>query len=64
MIAHNQYQQYFNPECEISHESYKIHKLNNEFLKPFQHLQKAHELREYLEGKVLIIHNAAFDIGF
>ena len=54
-----------NPEREISADAVKIHgytkqKLKNE--KKFS--QIALKLSEFIEGKKLIIHNAAFDIGF
>lgn len=59
------YQQYFNPECEVSAGSYKIHGLSTQFLNSFPTFaQKAKEIYEYLQRKILIIHNATFDINF
>jgi DNA polymerase-3 subunit epsilon len=56
---------YFNPERDSHEDALKVHGISNEFLrdKPkFPHL--ADEILEYLAGAELIIHNAAFDIGF
>lgn len=56
---------YFNPEREVPEEVVRIHGLTTEFLsdKPlFAH--EAHRILEYLRGAHLVIHNAAFDVGF
>lgn len=56
---------YFNPERDSHEDALKVHGISNEFLrdKPkFAHL--ADEIVEYLSGAEVIIHNAAFDIGF
>jgi DNA polymerase-3 subunit epsilon len=56
---------YFNPERDVPKAAVDVHGLDNAFLadKPlFRHL--AHEIAELLTGATLIIHNAAFDIGF
>ena len=56
---------YFNPERDSHDDALKVHGISNEFLrdKPkFAHL--ADEIVEYLSGAEVIIHNAAFDIGF
>jgi DNA polymerase-3 subunit epsilon len=56
---------YFNPERDSHEDALKVHGISNEFLrdKPkFVHL--ADEIVEYLSGAEIIIHNAAFDIGF
>lgn len=56
---------FLNPERAIDEGAFKVHGLSAEFLrdKPlFAHI--AQELMEYLRGAELIIHNAAFDVGF
>jgi len=56
---------YLNPERSSHEDAIKIHGLTDEFLadKPlFAHV--ADELLEYLAGAEIIIHNAAFDVGF
>lgn len=56
---------YVNPERHSHDDALKVHGLNAEFLadKPlFAHV--ADELLEYLRGAEVIIHNAAFDVGF
>jgi len=56
---------YLNPERRNSEDAVKIHGLTDEFLadKPlFSAI--ADELLEYLAGAEIVIHNAAFDVGF
>lgn len=56
---------YINPEREIEEEAIRVHGLTKDFLsdKPvFSHI--AHELLDFIKGAELIIHNAAFDLGF
>ena len=56
---------YLNPERPNSEGAFAIHGLSDEFLadKPL-FASVADELLEYLRGAEVIIHNAAFDIGF
>ena len=56
---------YINPERPNHEDAVKIHGLTDEFLadKPV-FAAIADELLEYLEGAEIIIHNAAFDVGF
>lgn len=61
----NNFHVYINPDREIDQGAIQVHGITNEFLadKPrFDEL--AAELREYLRGAELIIHNAPFDVGF
>lgn len=56
---------YLNPGRASHPDALRVHGLSDEFLadKPrFEHI--ADELLEYLGGAELVIHNAAFDIGF
>jgi len=56
---------YFNPERDSHEDALKVHGISNEFLrdKP-KFAQLAEEILDYLADAELIIHNAAFDIGF
>lgn len=56
---------YLNPERDSHEDALKVHGISNEFLrdKP-KFAAVADELLEYLQGAEVIIHNAAFDVGF
>ena len=56
---------YFNPERNSHEDALRVHGISNEFLrdKP-KFAEKVDEILAYLEGAEIIIHNAAFDIGF
>ena len=56
---------YLNPERRNHEDAVKIHGLTDEFLadKP-KFAAVSDELMEYLAGAGIIIHNAAFDVGF
>ena len=56
---------YLNPERDSHEDALKVHGISNEFLrdKP-KFAQVADELLEYLADAEIIIHNAAFDVGF
>jgi DNA polymerase-3 subunit epsilon len=56
---------YFNPERESHEDALKVHGLTTDFLrdKP-KFATLANDVIEYLRGAELIIHNAAFDVGF
>ncbi|HMS04990.1 MAG TPA: DNA polymerase III subunit epsilon [Burkholderiaceae bacterium] len=56
---------YLNPERDSHEEALRVHGLTSEFLadKP-KFAQIAAELSAYLDGAEIIIHNAAFDVGF
>ena len=56
---------YLNPERSNSEGAFAVHGLSDEFLadKP-RFAEIADELLDYLSGAELVIHNAAFDIGF
>lgn len=56
---------YLNPEREVDEEARRVHGLSTEFLsdKP-RFAEIADELLDYLRGAELVIHNAAFDMGF
>ncbi|MBN8506308.1 MAG: DNA polymerase III subunit epsilon [Burkholderiales bacterium] len=56
---------YLNPERDMPEEAFRIHGLSSEFLadKP-KFAAVAEELLDFLDGAQLVIHNAAFDVGF
>jgi DNA polymerase III subunit epsilon len=56
---------YFNPERSMPAEAFAVHGLSDEFLKdkPF-FAENADELIAFLGDAPLVIHNAAFDLGF
>lgn len=59
------YHVYINPEREVEAEAITIHGITNEFLadKPvFSNI--ADDFFEFIKGAELVIHNAAFDVGF
>lgn len=61
----NRFHHYFNPEREVEKGALDVHGITNEFLadKPlFQ--ERAQELKDFIAGAELIIHNAPFDISF
>jgi DNA polymerase III subunit epsilon len=56
---------YINPERDSHEDAFKVHGISNEFLrdKP-KFAQLADEILAYVQDAEVIIHNAAFDIGF
>lgn len=59
------FHRYLNPEREVDLGALQIHGLTNEFLADKPHFADvADELAEFIEGCELLIHNAAFDLGF
>jgi DNA polymerase-3 subunit epsilon len=65
MLTGNNFHRYINPERESDEAALAVHGLTTEFLrdKPRFH-EIAEELREYIKGAEVIIHNAPFDLGF
>ena len=56
---------YFNPERESHEDALKVHGLTTDFLRDKPKFSAmADEIVEYLRDAELIIHNAAFDVGF
>ena len=64
LTGHNKHF-YLNPERDSHEDALKVHGISNEFLKDKPKFEQiADELLEYLSGAEIIIHNAAFDVGF
>ncbi len=64
-LTGNRFHVYLNPDREIDPGAVEVHGLSLEFLadKP-RFADIAADLRDFLKGAELIIHNAPFDIGF
>ena len=56
---------YLNPGRDSHEEALKVHGITTEFLRDKPKFEAvAEDLLEYLQGAEVIIHNAAFDVGF
>ncbi|TDR18519.1 DNA polymerase-3 subunit epsilon [Marinicella litoralis] len=64
-ITNEHYHQYINPQFAVDAEALAVHGLSNEFLsdKPL-FSRVVDEFIEFVKGSELVIHNAAFDVGF
>ncbi len=59
------YHQYINPEREVDQGAIEVHGITNEFLADKPRFKAVvGEFWEFIRGAELVIHNAAFDIGF
>ena len=59
------YHVYINPERSMPIEAFNVHGLSEAFLSEKQVFAEiAHEFAEFIAGARLVIHNAAFDVGF
>ena len=64
-LTGNNYHQYLNPDREIDQGAIEVHGITNEFLDDKPHFADVGKgMMDYLRGAELIIHNAAFDVGF
>jgi len=56
---------YFNPGRDSHEDALKVHGISNEFLRDKPKFSDvAQEILDYVQGAEIIIHNAAFDVGF
>ncbi|OUR81793.1 DNA polymerase III subunit epsilon [Cycloclasticus sp. 46_120_T64] len=64
-LTGNNFHYYLNPQRDIDEGAVEVHGLTSEFLadKPLYE-DIASELYDYLKGAEVVIHNAAFDVGF
>jgi DNA polymerase-3 subunit epsilon len=64
-LTGNNFHRYINPERDSEEGALAVHGLTTEFLsdKP-KFAEIAAELRDYIAGAEIIIHNAPFDVGF
>jgi len=59
------YHVYINPRRVVEEEAIGVHGITNEFLEDKPVFESvAQEFYEFIEGSELVIHNAAFDVGF
>jgi len=59
------YHVYINPDREVEAEAITIHGITNEFLRDKPKFSEvAEEFFDFIDGAELVIHNAAFDVGF
>ena len=59
------FHEYLNPERKVSEDAFKIHGYSDEFLSDKKTFSKiATDFINFIKGKKLIIHNAAFDLAF
>ncbi len=64
-VTGNHWHYYFNPDREIDAGAYEVHGISNEFLQDkHRFADLAGDFYDYVKGAELIIHNAAFDLGF
>ena len=65
MLTGNNFHRYINPERDSEEGALAVHGITTEFLrdKP-KFAEIAAELRDYIQGAEVIIHNAPFDLGF
>ena len=64
-LTHRNYHQYLNPERVVDAGAFAVHGLSNDFLENKPRFNEvAAEFLDYVRGAELIIHNAAFDVGF
>jgi DNA polymerase-3 subunit epsilon len=60
-----EFHRFVNPERDVPAEAQAVHGLSTEFLKDKPRFHGiVEEFLEFIAGDVLVIHNAAFDIGF
>ena len=59
------YQTYINPERDMPEEAFRVHGLSADFLSGFPLFPEvADDFLAFIEDGALVIHNAAFDLGF
>ena len=64
-LTGNNLPRYFNPGRDSHEDALKVHGISNEFLKDKpKFADVAPQILDYLQGAEIIIHNAAFDVGF
>ena len=64
-LTHNRFHVYLNPDREIDAGAIEVHGISNEFLKDKPHfVDIADDFMAFIADAELIIHNAAFDVGF
>ena len=61
----NIFHEYINPQRSVSEAAYKVHGYSNDFLSDKKKFSEISEkFINFIQGKKIIIHNAAFDLSF
>ncbi len=61
----NIFHEYINPQRSVSEAAYKVHGYSNDFLSDKKiFLEISEKFINFIQGKKIIIHNAAFDLSF
>ena len=61
----NIFHEYINPQRSVSEAAYKVHGYSNDFLSDKKKFSEISEkFISFIQGKKIIIHNAAFDLSF
>lgn len=64
-ITGNHFHQYIQPDREIDQGAFEVHGISNDFLSDKPRMSDVVEIfLDYIKGAELVIHNAAFDVGF
>jgi DNA polymerase-3 subunit epsilon len=64
-VTRNSFHTYINPERQVEAGALEVHGIDNRFLKDKRRFAEvAVEFLEFVRGAQLVIHNAAFDVGF
>lgn len=64
-LTGNNFHVYLNPDRLIEEDAIRVHGITNEFVADKQRFREvAQQFFDYLHGAELVIHNAAFDVGF
>ncbi|MDG4866663.1 DNA polymerase III subunit epsilon [Guyparkeria sp. 1SP6A2] len=64
-LSHNNFHRYLNPGRAVDPGAFAVHGLSNDFLEGKPRFEEVvAEFLDYVRGAELIIHNAAFDVGF
>lgn len=64
-LTGNHFHVYINPERDVDEGALKVHGISNEFLKDKPIFEDIiHDFLEFVGNSELVIHNAAFDMGF
>ncbi|MFT5397509.1 MAG: DNA polymerase-3 subunit epsilon [Planctomycetota bacterium] len=64
-VTDNHWHYYINPDREIDAGAFEVHGISSDFLSDKHHFEEVSEdFLNYIKGAELVIHNAAFDVGF
>ena len=64
-VTGNHWHYYVNPEREIDSGAFEVHGISSDFLQDKPRFEElAQDFMDYVAGAELVIHNAAFDVGF